>query len=86
MAKSSAGLICAKRAGVRADIIRRARQIMDVMKDGVSLKPWTEAVEQRNALPSAVEVDVVDYYLSVGNWETATEDDLRTLLQKIARV
>jgi DNA mismatch repair ATPase MutS len=85
VASSSAGIICAKRAGVNHKVIARAEEIIKTMRERKQIRPLPEAMPQAPDL-TLTEMEMLHFYLSVDSWENATEEDLRTLIQKIARI
>lgn len=44
VAKSSAGLVCARRAGLQKSVVDRAKQVISALKDGIALKPYPPAL------------------------------------------
>ena len=85
VASSSAGLICAKKAGVPFEIIARAKEIIQTMRDRRPIAPLQEAMSQGPKL-SGEEVDMLNFFFSVHSWEDATEDQIRLLIQKLSCV
>ncbi|KAG7342107.1 DNA mismatch repair protein MutS [Nitzschia inconspicua] len=84
VALSSAGLACAKHAGVENDVIERAREIIDMMRKNEPIKPLPELTGEPSF--SEEEVDLFLHFTSIEDWETASEDDLRLLIQKVSKV
>lgn len=85
VASSSAGLICAKKAGLDPGIISRAREIILTMRDRRSIEPVQE-VQQNKTKLSGSEIQLLDHFFSVDNWDSATDDQIRGLIQKVAVV
>lgn len=85
VACSSAGLICAKRAGLNHNIVNRAKEIILSMRQRRQILPLQEAMPPEFSL-SVEERDMLRYFFSVDSWENANEDELRTLIQKISRL
>lgn len=85
VASSSAGLICAKQAGVHPRIISRAKNIIQRMRDRQPIVALKEAMPQGPGF-SADEVHMLDLFFSVENWEDATDDQIRMLIQKLSYV
>jgi len=83
VASSSAGLICAKKAGVPPAIIDRAKEIIHAVRTRKTIHPVTDA-RPAHVKPNPSEVHVLRNFLSVENWTTASDDILRDLLQRIA--
>ena len=84
VASSSAGLICAKKAGVNKKVISRAKEIILAMRERQTIQPLPESTTTVEL--SKAEVDMLYCYFSVDSWESATEEQLRTLIQNVARV
>ncbi len=83
IAKSSAGLVCAKMAGVHSDVIERAREILGALKDNHAVKPIPAKLNSNSAFQPAAKA-TLRHFLGVGSWNEATDDDLNSLQQKIA--
>jgi DNA mismatch repair protein MSH5 len=85
VASSSAGLICAKKAGVNHEVISRAKEIIQTMREWRQIQPMAKSMPQLPELSSG-ETDMLHFNFSVNSWERASEEQLRTLIQKIARI
>lgn len=85
VASSSAGLICARRAGLNKPIIQRAKYIQQTWREKGQVKPMQEACPESAEL-TLPELELLESFLSVSNWEDASQEDLRLLIQKVARV
>jgi DNA mismatch repair protein MSH5 len=85
VASSSAELICAKKAGVNYEVISRAKEIIQTMRERRQIQPMAKSMPQLPELSSG-ETDMLHFYFSVNSWERASEEQLRTLIQKIARI
>lgn len=85
VASSSAGLICAKKAGVHPKIIARAKEIIQTMRDRRPIVPLKEAMPQGAELGES-EVKMLDFFFSVEGWANATDDQIRLLIQKLSRI
>ena len=84
VASSSAGLVCAQKAGVNSKIITRAQDINRAMREGAQIETLAEAMPQVPALSSG-EKDMLGYFLGVKSWEKASNSEIRKLIQKVAR-
>lgn len=82
IAKSSAGLVCAKMAGVHGDVIERAREILGALKDNNAVKPIPAKLNSNSAFQPAAKA-VLRHFLGVDSWNEATDDDVKDLQQKI---
>lgn len=85
VAESSAGLICAKRAGLNPKIVSRAKEIIQTMRDGSRITPVQEANPHDLEL-SPEEREMLKHLFAIECWETASEDEIRTLIQKVSVV
>lgn len=85
VASSSAGLICAKRAGLNQNIVNRAKEIIRSMRQQRQIAPLPEAIPPGFSI-TIEEIHMLYHFLSVPSWVNSSEDELRTLIQKIARV
>jgi DNA mismatch repair protein MSH5 len=84
VASSSAGLICARAAGMNAQILNRAKEINLALREGRKVKPLKEALPPVPVLGSA-EKAMLRCFFAVEKWETASDEQLRSLLQAVAR-
>ncbi|KAL3932034.1 MAG: hypothetical protein SGBAC_011039 [Bacillariaceae sp.] len=85
VAESSAGLICAKRAGLNPYIVSRAKEIIQTMKNGRQITPLREAAPPEFEV-STEERDMLKHLFNVESWEFAGDKELRTLIQKVSLV
>ena len=85
VASSSAGLYCAKRAGLDHKIVDRAKEIIKTIRGRCKILPLPEAVSRIFEL-STEEREMLLLFFSVDSWEGASEEELRTLIQKISRL
>lgn len=84
IATSSAGLACAKHAGIEKVVIERARSIIEAMRKNEPIEPLPELTGEPSF--SNNEVELLLHFASVEDWETASDDDLRLLIQKISKL
>jgi DNA mismatch repair protein MSH5 len=84
VASSSAGLVCAEKAGVNPRVIARAKEINRAMREGHHVKALAEALPPAPVLTPA-EKDMLRYFFEVESWETGSDEELRTFIQKVAR-
>ena len=87
VASSSAGLICAKNAGVSHTVIDRAKEIIQTMRARKFIRPLPEATKQIPKF-SATERDMLAFFASIDSWESGTCSDeqvkhLLLLLEKV---
>lgn len=83
IAKSSAGLVCAKMAGVPETVIRRAKDILNAMKEDKPVQPITESANINAASKESARI-ALRTFLNVDSWMNASDKDLRQLQQNIA--
>lgn len=84
VASSSAGLVCAKTAGVDKSVISRAAEILDAMKEGRQVLPLTEITKGPSEF-SRAGVEVLRDFLQVESWSNASDEELRSFLRKVAQ-
>lgn len=87
VADSSAGIICAKMAGMNSKVVERAKQVLQAQKDGRELEPEEEVLRNTasNILTPQTN-DVIKSLFSRQSWRDATDQDVQILLQKIAKI
>ena len=83
IASSSAGLICAKNAGVDNDVINRAKEIIQTMRARKFIQPLPEVAPQVSIL-SKSEKEILAHFTSVDSLENSSDDDITKLLQLVA--
>ena len=82
IAESSAGLVCAKLAGVPEKVISRAKDILNAMKENKPIQPISESVTMNSTLQPNT-CAALRTFLSVDSWINASPDDLRQLQYNI---
>ncbi len=85
VASSSAGLICAKKAGLDPEIISRAKEIIGMMRERRPIEAVPSAVPKGINL-SRNKIRMLDFFLLPDGWEQATDDQIRALIKKVACV
>jgi hypothetical protein len=65
-------------------IVARAKEINRAMREGHHVKALAEALPPAPVLTPA-EKDMLRYFFEVESWETGSDEELRTLIQKVAR-
>ena len=86
VAESSAGLVCARMAGVREDVLSRAGRILDALRgegDPVRPVPWDG--NSNSALQPAAR-SVLRHFLGVGSWADADEGEMVELQRRVMRM
>jgi len=83
LAKSSAGLVCAKMAGVSQDVTIRAKEILGALKSNHQVKPIPANMNSNSIFQPSSKV-ALRYFLGVDSWIDQPQDALDTLQNKIA--
>ena len=80
VADSSAGIICAKMAGLSPDVVKRAKEIVHALKEGkhIDVNP--------NVFISPMKVEVLRVFLEEASWEKASNASVQRLLEMVARL
>ena len=78
VADSSAGIVCARMAGLKSAVVQRAKEIVLALDEGKPLKP------DPSLMFSEAVMDVCSTFMSKSSWENATDAEVRDLLQKIS--
>lgn len=78
VADSSAGIVCAKMAGLQPAVVERANEIVCALKEGNQLLPVPALIF------SPAVSDVLGAFLSRPSWENATDVEVYNMLQKIS--
>lgn len=82
LAKSSAGLVCAKMAGVHIDVVGRAREILGALKEGHTVKPIPAKLNSNSAFQPSAKA-VLRHFLGVDSWIDESDEDIKELQNKI---
>lgn len=85
VAKSSAGIECAEKAGVNKRVLDRAGEILGAMQNGTQVQPIEEICHPSLSL-SADRNEALEIFLNVDDWGTASSETLRRLAHHIARM
>ena len=83
VASSSAGLVCAKHAGVGNAVINRAKEVIQTLRAKTTIRPVLEGIKQAPALSEA-EKEILVQFVSVDSWERSNNNDIIKLLQHLA--
>ena len=84
-ANSSAGLVCAEKAGLNRRVVARAREILEALKDGEQVEPIAEIFQPKLNLTKDAHA-AVQLFLAEPNWQEASMDTLQALLKHICRM
>ena len=85
MASSSAGLICARMAGLNQRVVDRASEIILALKEGKQVRPLPESMNAFSPFQSNVK-SAIRLFLAVDSWANATDEDLDLLKELIDRM
>ncbi len=83
IATASAGLTCARIAGVQDSVLVRVREILDATKEGRPVPPIPDKLNSNSALQSRAK-SAIHAFILVKDWLESSEKDLTFLEQKIA--
>eukprot|EP00548_Thalassiothrix_antarctica_P010298 CAMPEP_0194160374 /NCGR_PEP_ID=MMETSP0152-20130528/78354_1 /TAXON_ID=1049557 /ORGANISM="Thalassiothrix antarctica, Strain L6-D1" /LENGTH=863 /DNA_ID=CAMNT_0038870053 /DNA_START=334 /DNA_END=2926 /DNA_ORIENTATION=+ len=86
VAKTSAGLLCARKAGVSKTIINRAKEILNALQNkDETVQPLEELCNPPLDL-SEDEREALSIFLSTDKWKDASEEKLRRLMHHVSRM
>ena len=85
VASSSAGLVCARAAGVNKRVVNRAKDIVAALRDGGQVPPAREAIGVGAPIPKS-STDVLRVLFRLDSWKDASENDIRDLAKKMSRM
>ncbi len=83
VAKSSAGVICAKMAGVHEDVTSRAREILGALKGNHQVKPIPINIKSKIDLMPSTKA-ALRHFLGNDSWKDASTAELAALQHKIS--
>lgn len=83
LAKSSAGLVCAKLAGVHVDVLSRANEILGALKNGNQVKPKSSNLNSNSVFQPASKA-AIRHFLSIESWKHQPKHEITALQEKIA--
>lgn len=84
VASSSAGLVCARAAGVNKRVVNRAKDIIGALREGGQV-PRARKIS-RAASMSTPSKEVTGSFIGVDSWKNVSENEIRALLQNISRM
>lgn len=82
-AKSSAGVVCAKMAGVHEDVISRAHEILGALKNGHQVKPIPAKLNS-NSVFQAPAKRALRHFLAKYSWKDESDAELEALQRDIS--
>jgi DNA mismatch repair ATPase MutS len=81
VACSSAGIECARKAGVKESVLTRAREIIVALRDKTHIKPVPEISSNTIGL-SDTDIEVVHKLVSI-QWADASDDEITNFLSTL---
>jgi DNA mismatch repair protein MSH5 len=85
VASSSAGLICARMAGLNKKVVGRASEIIVALKEGKHVRPLPDSMNANSPFQPNVK-SAIRLFLAVDSWATASDDDLELLQELVGRM
>lgn len=85
VASSSAGLVCAKMAGVKRKVVDRASDIITALKQGTQIRPLPESVNSNSPFQPNVR-SAIRLFLAVDSWVNSSDEDLDLLQELVRRI
>lgn len=85
VAKSSAGLVCAEKAGVNKQIIGRAKEILEALQSGCQVGPVEEICNPPLDISTEAR-EALTMFLGVDDWKEASSETLRRLVHQVSRM
>jgi len=82
VAESSAGLACAKMAGVNRNVVERAQEILTALKTGHPVEPISSKINLNSISQSNVQ-RALSFFLSVDSWNKISEDEIARFKENI---
>lgn len=86
VANSSAGLVCAKMAGVHSDVIYRAHEILGALKNGQPVRPIPANINSKFENIQSSAKHALRLFLKVKHWANASGEELDTLHRYIKNI
>lgn len=85
VASSSAGLVCARMAGLKKNVVDRASDIIAALKEGKQVQPLPESMNKNSPFQPNIR-SAIRLFLAVDSWSSATDDDLNLLQELVDRM
>jgi len=85
VASSSAGLVCARMAGVKRSVVGRANQILGALRDGQAVQPIESMTNTNSVLQSEAKA-ALRMFLGQAKWNNATNEEVAALQEVIIRM
>ena len=85
VASSSAGLVCARMAGLKRNVVDRASEMITALKQGTQVKPLAESVNANSPFQPNVR-SAIRLFLAVDSWTNASDEDINLLQELVGRM
>ena len=85
VASSSAGLVCARMAGLNRKVVDRASDIITALKGGSQVRPLPESVNANSPFQPNTR-SAIRLFLAVDSWASASDEDLDLLQELVCRM
>jgi DNA mismatch repair protein MSH5 len=85
VASSSAGLVCARMAGLNRKVVNRAADIVAALKLGTQVRPLPESANANSPFRPNVR-SAIRLFLAVDSWASASDEDLDLLQDLVCRM
>ncbi len=85
VASSSAGLVCARMAGLNKKVVDRCKEITDCLRDGKKIRPLPESMNANSPFQASVK-SAIRLFLAVDSWMDATDEDLLLLKELVSQM
>mmetsp|Transcript_35269 Transcript_35269/g.63523 ORF Transcript_35269/g.63523 Transcript_35269/m.63523 type:complete len:165 (+) Transcript_35269:2395-2889(+) len=85
VASSSAGLVCARMAGLNRKVVDRASDIIVALKEGKQVRPLPESLNANSPFQPNVKSGI-RLFLAVDSWANASDEDLDLLQELVDRM
>jgi DNA mismatch repair protein MSH5 len=84
VASSSAGIICARMAGLDKKIVSRAKEVVARLKARKPIEPCLDVLrEEAERNISSTVKQALGYFFTVPDWTNASDDEVETLIRKV---
>ena len=80
VANSSAGLVCAKMAGVKPAVVDRATEVVEATRARRRVQPLSEILRDTLKLSTNAKESIPDFLAT--NWKEASDDDIHRFLSR----
>lgn len=85
VASSSAGLVCARMAGLNKKVVDRASDIIKALKEGTQVRPLPERMNANSPFQPDAR-SAIRLFLAIDSWANATDEDLYLIQELVGRM